>query len=88
MGGDKPIGLVVAGIVVGFFVALPALIIPAYYLYANVTALVTGGDFDSNHVNVAVFLTGICVIVGLLVVGMFAAVNLVGKALSPKRSKG
>ena len=88
MGGDKPIGLMVAGIVVGFFVALPALIIPAYYLYANVTALVTGTDFDSNHVNIAVFLTGMCVIVGLLIVAMYAAVNLVGRALSPKRSKG
>jgi hypothetical protein len=88
VGGDKPIGLVVAGIVVGFFVALPALIIPAYYLYANVTALVTGGDFDSNHLNIAVFLTGICVIVGLLVVAMYAGVNLVGKALSPERSRG
>ena len=87
MGGDKPIGLAVAGIVVGFFVALPALIVPAYYLYANVVALVTGGDFDSNHVNIAVFLTGMCVIVGLLVVAMYVAVNLVGKALSPKRSK-
>ena len=87
MGGDKPIGLMVAGIVVAFFVVLPALIVPAYYLFANVTAIVTGTDFDSNHVNIAVFLTGICIIVALLLVAMVTAVNLVGRALSPKRRK-
>ena len=85
MGGDKPIGLIVAGIVVGFFVALPALIVPAYYLFANVVAIVTGTDFDSNHLNVAVFLTGMCIIVALMLVAMITAVNLVGRALSPKR---
>ena len=87
MGGDKPIGLVVAGIVVGFFVLLPALIVPAYYLFANVTAIVTGTDFDSEHVNIAVFLTGMCIIVALMLVAMVIAVNLVGRALSPKRKR-
>ena len=87
MGGDKPIGLVIAAIVVGFFVALPALIVPAYYLFANVTALVTGSDFDSDHLNVAVFLTGICIVVALMLVVMVVAVNLVGRALSPKRKR-
>jgi hypothetical protein len=87
VGGDRPIGLVVAVVVVGFFVVLPALIVPAYYLFANVTAIVTGTDFDSNHVNIAVFLTGMCIIVASMLVVMVVAVNLIGRALSPKRRK-
>ena len=85
MGGDRPIGLVVAGIVLGVFALLPALIVPAFYLFANVTAVVTGTDLSSDTLNVAVLLTGLVVIVALLVAGMAVAVNLIGRSLSPKR---
>lgn len=84
MGGDKPIGLVIGVIVVGAFVALPAAIVPAYYLLANVYALVTGTDFSSDTMNVAVFLTGLVVTVAAIVLVMAGAVTLVGRALSPK----
>ena len=54
MGGDKPIGLAIGMAVLAILVLLPALIVPTYYLFANVYALITGSDFSSNTMNVAV----------------------------------
>ena len=87
MGGDKPIGLVVGLVAAAFFIALPAVAVPAFYLFANVDAIVTGSDFSSDTMNVAVFLTGLVVIVGLLVAGMAVTVSLVGKSLTPKKRR-
>ena len=87
MGGDRPIGLIVGVVAATFFIALPALIVPAYYLFANVVAIVTGTDFSSDTVNVAVLLTGLAILVALLVAGMAAALALVGKALTPKKQR-
>ncbi len=84
MGGDKPMGLVIGMIVVGAFVALPAAIVPAYYLFANVLAIVTGSDFSSDTVNVAVLLTGVVLTVATIVLVIAGLVALVGRALSPK----
>jgi uncharacterized membrane protein len=85
MGGDKPIGLLVGIVAVGVLVALPALIVPTYYLFANGYALVTGSDFSSNTMNVAVFLIGLVVTVALFIVLMGVVVALVGKGLTPKK---
>lgn len=87
MGGDRPIGLVVAGIAVGALLAMPAIIVPAFYLFANGSAIVTGSDLSSDTMNVAVLLTGLVVLVATVVVATAVAINLVGKALSPKRAK-
>ena len=84
MGGDKPIGLLVGAIVVAAFVALPAAIVPLYYLFANVYAIVTGMDFSSDTMNVAVFLTGLVLTVATILLVMAGAITLVGRALSPK----
>ena len=84
-GGDRPVGLVVAAIVTATVVALPAVIVPIFYLLANVQALVTGRDFASDTLNVPVLLTGLVMTVTLPVLLMVGAVTLVGRALSPKR---
>lgn len=85
MGGDRPLGLGIGIAVLAAFVALPALIVPTYYLFANVYAIVTGSDFSSDTMNVAVFLVGLVLTVALFPLLVAGAVALIGRALSPKR---
>jgi type II secretory pathway component PulF len=87
MDGDKPAGLIVAAVTVATFVALPALIVPAFYLIANAYAVVTGTDFSSDTMNVSVFLTLLVLTVAIFVVAMAIGVGLVGRSLSPKRRR-
>jgi hypothetical protein len=70
---------------VAVLVLLPALIVPTFYLFANVYALITGGDFSSGTINVSVFLIGLAMSVTLFVVLMAAAIALVGKGLTPRK---
>lgn len=84
MGGGKPIGLVVGLAVAAAFVLLSALIVPFFYLFANVYALVVGSDFSSETTNAAVFLTGLVMTVTLLLLLLSGAVALIGRGLSPK----
>jgi hypothetical protein len=84
MGGGKPIGLVIGLAVAAAFILLPALIVPLFYLFANVYALIVGTDFSSETVNVAVFLTGLVLTVALLLLLFSGAVALIGRGLSPK----
>jgi hypothetical protein len=85
MGGDKPIGLAVGVVATTVLVLLPALVVPTFYLFANVYAIVTGADFSSDTMNVAVFLTGLVMTVTLFVVLLGAGIALAGKALTPKK---
>lgn len=85
MGGDKPIGLAIGIVVTGVLVLLPALVVPIFYLFANVYAWITGGDFSSDTMNVGVFLTGLVVTVAFVLLLMAGVAALVGRALSPKR---
>jgi hypothetical protein len=87
VGGSKPLGLVIAAIVLGVLVALPMAIVTGLYLFASVYAIVAGSDFGSETINVGAFLTGLVltVAVGLLV--MAGAVSLIGRSLSPKRHR-
>jgi hypothetical protein len=85
VGGDRPTGLVIGAIVAAVLVLLPALIVPTFYLFANVYGLITGSDFSSDTMNVAVFLTGLALCVALFLLLMGGAVAFVGRALSPKR---
>jgi uncharacterized membrane protein YjgN (DUF898 family) len=84
VGGDKPIGLVVGGVVTATFVLLPALAVTFYYLFANVYAVITGADFASDTANGAVLLIGLVLVIALVLVAMAAAVAFIGRALSPK----
>ena len=84
MGGGKPIGLVIGSAVAAAFILLPAAIVPLFYLFANVYALIVGTDFSSDTMNVAVFLTGVVMAVTLPVLLLSGAVALIGRGLSPK----
>lgn len=66
-------------------VLLPALVVVAFYAFANVQALVTGPDLSSDTLNVPVFLTGLAVTVAALLVLIAVGVGLIGRSLSPKR---
>lgn len=85
MGGDKPMGLVIGLVVTAALVALPAAIVPAFYLFANVYALITGSDFSSDTMNVGVFLTGLVLTVAVILLVMAGVIAFVGRALSPKK---
>ena len=87
MGGDKPIGLIVGLVATTTLALLPAIIVPAYYLFASGYALLTGTDFSSDTMNVAVFLTGLVLIVAFVIVGMAIAISIVGRALTPKKRR-
>jgi hypothetical protein len=87
VGGDKPIGLAIGIAAVAAFVLLPALIVPTFYLFANVYAIVIGGDFSSDTMAVGIFLIGLVLTVTLFVVLLGAGVALIGRALSPKRDE-
>jgi hypothetical protein len=84
--GSKFIGLGVAAVVLAVLVLLPALVVVAFYVFANVYALITGSDFSSGTMNVAVFLAGLAVTVALFVTLMAVAVGFIGRSLSPKRA--
>ena len=85
MGGDKPLGLVIAAIVVGTVVALPMMIIVGFYMFASVYAIIAGSDFGSETINVGAFLTGLVLTVAAGLVAMAVVVGLIGRALSPRR---
>jgi len=84
VGGGKPIGLVIGLAVAAAFILLPAVIVPLFYLFANVYGLIVGTDFSSDTMNVAVFLTGLVMAVTLPVLLLSGAVALIGRGLSPK----
>jgi hypothetical protein len=87
VGGDKPLGLVIAAIVVGVLVGLPMAIVTGFYLFASVYAIIAGSDFGSDTIDVGAFLTGLVLTVALALIVMAAVVSLIGRALSPKRDR-
>jgi hypothetical protein len=84
VGGDKPIGLAIGIVVVAALVALPAAIVPIFYVLANIHAIIVGTDFDSSTANVGVLFTMLAMTVVLVLLGMAGIVTLIGKTLSPK----
>ena len=87
MNGDKPIGLGIGIVVFALLVLLPALIVPIFYVLANIHAIVVGFDYDSDTMIVGVFATLLVVTVALCLLIMTTVVNLIGRALSPKRHR-
>jgi TRAP-type mannitol/chloroaromatic compound transport system permease small subunit len=85
VGGDKPVGLIVGIVVTAVVVALPALIVPTFYVVANVYALVTGSDFSSDTISVPVFLIALVMTVAFFLLAMAGIVALVGKGLTPRK---
>jgi hypothetical protein len=84
VGGDKPVGLAIGLVVVAAFVLLPALIVPVFYLAANVYAAIKWSAFDSDSITVGVLLTILVLTVVLFPLLAAGAVALIGRALSPK----
>jgi hypothetical protein len=84
VGGDKPIGLAIGIVVTAAFVLLPALIVPVFYLAANVYAWIKWSVFDSDSITVGVLLTTLVLTVALFPLLAAGAVALIGRALSPK----
>ena len=84
MGGDKPLGLAIGGLVTVAFALLPALAVAVFYLVANVSALIIGTDFDSGPNEPAVLLVGLAGTVTFLILAVAGAVALIGRRLSPK----
>lgn len=83
---QRPLGL---GIGIGLLImilALPWLLVPLWYLFANIVALVTGSDFSSDTVSVPALLVGLVAIVTFLVLITLIAVGLIGRGLSAKRA--
>ena len=87
MGGDKPLGLIIATIAVGVLVALPMAVITGFYLFASVYGLIAGSDFGSDTINVGAFLTGLVLTVAATLIAMAVVISLIGRALSPKRHR-
>lgn len=85
--GMKPIGLVIAAIVVTTVLALPIMVVVGYYTFASVYAIIAGSDFGSETINVRAFITGLVLIVAACLVAMAFVVSLIGRMLSPKRRR-
>jgi hypothetical protein len=84
MGGNKPLGLAIGGVVAVALALLPALTVAVFYLVANVSALIIGTDFDSDPNEPAVLLIGLVGTVAFLVLALAGGVALIGRRLSPK----
>lgn len=83
---QRPLGLGIGISLLLMILALPWLLVPLWYLFANVVALVTGGDFSSDTVSVPVLLVGLVATVTLLVLVTVVAVGLIGRGLSAQRA--
>ena len=69
-------------------VLLPFLVPVAFYVVANVYALIKGTTFSSDTANTGVLLTLLVFSVVVFPVGLAVAIAYVGRALSPKRRRG
>ena len=87
MFGEKLLGVAIGFVAVAVLVMLPFLIPVAFYVVANIYALVKGSTFSSASVNEGVLLTLLVVSVAVLPVLLSVAVGLIGRALSPKRDR-
>lgn len=91
-GGNRNPGGKAAGVGIGFmlvvtFTLLPLLVAIAFYVFAQVQAIITGFDLSSETLNIPVFLIVLVGTVTLFVVGIHALVGLIGRSFTPKRRK-
>lgn len=87
MFGEKLLGVVIGSVAVAILVMLPFLIPVAFYVVANIYALVKGSTFSSASVNEGVLLTLLVLSVAVFPVLLSVVVGLIGRALSPKRDR-
>lgn len=88
-GGDSKVAGVGIGLmIVVMFTLLPFIVAVAFYVFAQVQAILTGLDLSSETLNIPVFLIVLVGTVVLFVVGIHALVGLIGRSFSPpKRHK-
>jgi hypothetical protein len=91
-GGMGPFGSRLFGAGIGFLcvavlVMLPFLVPVAFYVFANVYALIKGTTFSSATSNDGVLLTLLVLSVVVFPVGLAVLVAVLGRALSPKRRR-
>lgn len=84
---QRPLGVGIAIALVVMVLGLPWLLVPLWWLFANVVALATGSDFSSDTVSVPALLVGLVAIVTFLVLGMVLVLGLAGRGLSPRKRR-
>lgn len=85
--GSRLLGTGIGLISVAVLVMLPFLIPVAFYVVANVYALIKGTTFSAETVNQGVLLTLLVLSVAVFPIGLAIVIGLVGRALSPKRRR-
>jgi len=85
--GSRLVGLGIGLAALAVFVMLPFLIPVAFYVVANVYALIKGTTFSSDTANTSVVLTLLVFSVAVFPVGLAVAIAYLGRALSPKRRR-
>ncbi|HKN80941.1 MAG TPA: hypothetical protein VJZ98_06360 [Actinomycetota bacterium] len=85
--GSRFVGLGIGLAALAVFVMLPFLIPVAFYVVANVYALIKGTTFSSDTANTSVVLTLLVFSVAVFPVGLAVAIAYLGRALSPKRRR-
>ena len=91
-GATGPFGSRLVGVGIGLaafavFVMLPFLIPVAFYVVANVYAVIKGTTFSSGTANDGVILTLLVFSVALFPVGLAVTIAYLGRVLSPKRRR-
>jgi TRAP-type mannitol/chloroaromatic compound transport system permease small subunit len=82
---SKAAGVGIGLVVVVMFTLLPFMVAIAFYVFAQVQAIITGLDLSSETLNIPVFLIVLVGTVTLFVVGIHALVSLIGRSFTPKR---
>jgi hypothetical protein len=91
-GATGPFGSRFVGLGIGLaafvvLVMLPFLVPVAFYVIANVYALIKGTTFSSDTANTGVVLTLLVFSVVVFPVGLAVAIAFFGRALSPRHSR-
>ena len=85
--GSRFVGLGIGLAAFVVLVMLPFLVPVAFYVVANVYALIKGTTFSSDTANTGVVLTLLVFSVVVFPVGLAVAIAFFGRALSPRRSR-
>ena len=85
--GSRFVGLGIGLAALVVLVMLPFLVPVAFYVVANVYALIKGTTFSSDTANTGVVLTLLVFSVVVFPVGLAVAIAYLGRALSPKRRR-
>jgi hypothetical protein len=85
-GGSNGTGIAVAGIAVAFFATFPFILIAVLYLFVTIYAIVRaiGPGTGANPVPIVV---GFVLITSTFIVLIGVTIHLVGRAITPKRSR-